>query len=111
MRAAALACLALSCAACGTQTAPPAEVAGADASRGRLLYETACIACHTTQAHWRDRSIVKDWGSLVGQVGRWQQVAGQGWSAAEIHDVAAYLNGRFYRLPCPQPGCSGRPPG
>jgi mono/diheme cytochrome c family protein len=110
MRAAALACLVLLCAACAPR-APVVEAATADPARGRLLYETACIACHTTQAHWRERSIVKGWPDLVGQVGRWQQVAGQGWSAAEIHDVAAYLNGRFYRVPCPQRGCTGMPPG
>lgn len=24
-------------------------------SRGELLYTTHCIACHTTEMHWRDR--------------------------------------------------------
>jgi hypothetical protein len=34
-------------------------------------------------------------------------VAGQSWSAEEVADVAAYLNRRFYGLPCPTPGCTG----
>jgi mono/diheme cytochrome c family protein len=78
-----------------------AQMAPIDATRGRLLYENACIACHTTQAHWRDKSIVTDWPGLVGQVTRWQAIARQNWTEAEIRDVAAFLNQRFYRLPAP----------
>ncbi|HEX6266783.1 MAG TPA: cytochrome C [Burkholderiales bacterium] len=87
----------------------PQEAAGpaADAARGELLYGTACAACHTTQAHWRDKRVVRSWGDLVFQVTRWQQAAGQNWSADEVADVAAYLNRRFYGLPCPTPGCTG----
>jgi mono/diheme cytochrome c family protein len=91
-------------------TAPETrEVAGpeVDAARGELLYQTACAACHTTQAHWRDKRVVRSWGDLVFQVTRWQQVAGQNWSADQVADVAAYLNRRFYGLPCPAPGCLG----
>jgi mono/diheme cytochrome c family protein len=85
------------------------EAAGpeADAARGELLYGTACAACHTTQAHWRDKRVVHSWGDLIYQVTRWQGVAGQNWSAQEVADVAAYLNRRFYGLPCPTPGCTG----
>jgi len=44
-------------------TAPRAQpVAG----RGALLYDTHCIGCHTTQAHWRDRRLVTDWASRFG---------------------------------------------
>lgn len=77
----------------------PAEVAGANAERGRLLYENACSACHTTQAHWREKRLVQSWDGLVAQVQRWQAVAGQNWSPAEVDDVATFLNERFYRLP------------
>ena len=93
--------------ACTTSTPPEASGPQADAGRGRLLYETACAACHTTQAHWRDKRVVRSWGDLVFQVTRWQQVAGQSWSADEVADVAAYLNERFYGLPGPTPGCLG----
>ena len=81
----------------------------ADATRGRLLYENACIACHSTQAHWRDRHLVQDWPGLVHQVQRWQAAAGQGWSESDVRDVALYLNQRFYGLPCTEPRCT--PPG
>jgi hypothetical protein len=50
---------------------------------------------------------VRSWPDLIGQVTRWQHNAGQNWDAAEIVDVAAHLNERFYRLPCPVVGCGG----
>ena len=73
--------------------------AGPDVQRGRLLYETHCIACHTAQAHWRDKHIVRSWTDLLYQVSRWQKNAGQDWSSEEINDVAAYLNETFYKMP------------
>ncbi len=78
---------------------PQAEVSAANAGRGELLYENACGACHTTEPHWREKRLVGSWNDLVGQVRRWQAVAGQNWSPAEVNDVAAFLNERFYRLP------------
>jgi hypothetical protein len=82
-----------------------AEGRMADVRRGQLLYETACIACHREQVHWRDKRLVHDWSSLLFQVARWQEIAGQNWSGEEIIDTAAYLNTRIYRMPCPVPGC------
>jgi mono/diheme cytochrome c family protein len=94
----------------GTQKrepARPAVVSIADGQRGRLLYETACVACHTTEAHWRDKRLVRSWPDLVRQVTRWQSNAKQTWTGEEIVDVAAHLNERFYKLPCPVAGCGG----
>jgi mono/diheme cytochrome c family protein len=85
-------------------TVPAREMA--DPDRGRLLYQTACAACHTEQAHWREKSVVKSWDQLVFQVARWQKIAGQPWRTEETEDVAAYLNRRFYHLSCPLPGCA-----
>jgi len=85
--------------------AEPAE--RADAARGALLYEASCGECHTTQAHWREKHVVKTWPELLFQVERWQHIAGRGWSAREIEDVAAYLNQHFYRMRCPVAGCEG----
>jgi mono/diheme cytochrome c family protein len=77
-------------------------VPGSDASRGELLYTTHCIACHTTQVHWRDKKIATDWASLKMQVGRWQTNAGLGWSDEEIADVTRYLNTRYYHFQSPR---------
>lgn len=85
-----LACLLLGCAL---------PAIAAEASRGQLLYETHCIACHSTQMHWRDRRVVQDWASLLGQVGAWQARAKLNWIAADIEAVATHLNQAIYRLP------------
>ena len=68
-------------------------------SRGELLYSTHCIACHTTEMHWRDKKAATDWASLMFQVRRWQDAAGLGWSDGDIQAVSGYLNESFYRYP------------
>ena len=68
-------------------------------TRGKLLYTTHCISCHTTQMHWRERKLATDWDSLKGQVRRWQGNASLQWSDADITEVARYLNDTIYRYP------------
>ena len=70
-------------------------------SRGELLYSTHCIACHTSQMHWRDTRAATDWASLNTQVRRWQDAASLAWSEEDILEVAAYLNDRIYRFKRP----------
>ena len=78
---------------------PLAAAAQAPESRGQMLYGNHCIACHTTQMHWRDRKLVTDWSSLKVQVRRWQGAAQLNWSEDDIDDVARFLNDAFYKLP------------
>ena len=68
-------------------------------SRGELLYSTHCIACHTSQMHWRDKKLATDWDSLKAQVQRWQSGALLGWSEQDVLEVTRYLNDTFYRFP------------
>lgn len=96
-----LAALALLAFATAAARAEPADV-----GRGRLLYQNTCETCHTEQVHWRAKSLVHDWPSLIFQVARWQKNAGQEWGAEEVRDVASFLNRLIYRMPCPVPGCS-----
>lgn len=70
-------------------------------SRGELLYTTHCIACHTTQIHWRDGQLARDWNGLKAEVRRWQAVARLGWDEADVDEVTRYLNRTIYRLPQP----------
>lgn len=70
-------------------------------SRGALLYDTHCIACHSTQMHWRDAKAARDWPGLLAQVQRWQASIGLNWSDEDIAAVAAHLNQRYYRYPRP----------
>ncbi|MBI5430873.1 MAG: cytochrome c [Nitrosomonadales bacterium] len=68
-------------------------------SRGELLYTTHCIACHSAEIHWRDKTLATDWTSLKKQVDRWQGIAGLGWRADDIAQVARYLNTLYYHYP------------
>ena len=65
-------------------------------TRGELLYTTHCIACHTTQVHWRDGRLATDWNGLQAQVARWQGAGSLSWSDEDIAAVTRYLNERFY---------------
>lgn len=67
--------------------------------RGELLYATHCIACHTSQMHWRDNRRAHDWESLRAQVRLWQGNTGLQWDEADIAEVAGYLNDTIYRYP------------
>ena len=68
-------------------------------ARGELLYSTHCVACHTTQMHWRNDKQAIDWDSLKLQVRRWQGNAGLQWGEADITEVSRYLNNTIYRYP------------
>jgi hypothetical protein len=68
-------------------------------SRGELLYSTYCIACHTTQIHWRDKKLAKDWSSLKAEIRRWQGIEGLKWSDSDIVEVTRHLNALYYRYP------------
>ena len=67
--------------------------------RGELLYSTFCVACHTTQMHWRAKKIARDLPGLREQVRRWQTNAGQSWDAADIEAVVNHLNRTYYKFP------------
>lgn len=68
------------------------------ASRGELLYENHCGACHATQMHWRDQRVATDWASLRTLVKHWQGTAQLNWSNEELDEVTRHLNRRFYRF-------------
>jgi mono/diheme cytochrome c family protein len=89
--------LILAAGALGAVNAQPVD----NPSRGQLLYSTHCVACHTTQVHWRAKKQVTDWAGLVAMVRRWQGVEGLGWSEGDITDVARYLNMIYYRYATP----------
>ena len=80
-------------------------LSAADLSNGRALYQSACDTCHSQNIHWRDKRLATSWEKLVHEVTRWQRNAGRNWDDSEIRNVAAYLNERFYQLPCPPDEC------
>lgn len=85
---------------------PPAAHAQSPnvATRGELLYSTHCIACHSSQLHWRDRKLATNWVTLKAEVDRWQTTSGLMWSDDDVLEVAQYLNVRHYHFPSPQTG-------
>ena len=81
-------------------------VGGADAERGKTLYEARCDLCHRTSVHVRESRKAASFDGVRQQVARWNAELGGGWSSAEIDDVTAYLNRRFYLFPCPESVCA-----
>ncbi len=75
--------------------------AEADGGRGEMLYSNHCIACHTTEVHWRDQRLATDWNGLEKQVRRWQRNTGLSWTEDDIASVARYLNRLYYQFPAP----------
>lgn len=65
-------------------------------SRGELLYNTHCIACHTEQVHWRNKKLTRNWPSLVAEVRRWAVIGKLDWSDNDVEEVARYLNTLHY---------------
>jgi mono/diheme cytochrome c family protein len=71
-----------------------------DAQRGKLLYETHCLACHYERIHKRDpsRSLVKSESQLRVEVAQRAALTKQRFSAADLDEIAEYLNRTHYRL-------------
>ena len=70
-------------------------------TRGELLYETHCLACHNTEVHWRDKEIAKDWKSLRAEVMRWQKFSSLAWTDKDIDAVTQYVNALCYHYRVP----------
>jgi len=92
---------------CALGVAPSAQAQ----SRGELLYQTHCIACHSTQLHWRDQKAATDWISLKKLVQSWQARAMLQWSEEDILEVTRHLNDKIYHYPQPPERLTARPPG
>ena len=92
--------------ACALVTGVSAQAA--DAERGRALYEARCDLCHRSSVHVREARKATSFEELRRQVARWNaEIGGAAWSRDEIDDVTFYLNGRYYRFPCPGGVCGG----
>ena len=74
---------------------------GTDVERGRLLYETHCIACHDARVHKRDSKIATNYDEIRTQVLRWQSNVFLRWSTSDIDAVTTYLARAVYMVPCP----------
>ena len=64
---------------------------GADAERGRALYENHCVVCHTSKVHRREPRVAANSAQLYRIVEGWQAEQGLRWSRDDIGDVVYYL--------------------
>lgn len=67
-------------------------------SRGQLLYENHCMACHESVSQIRTRQLVKSQAALREAVARWAVNANLPWSKEEIEEVTRYLGNRYYKF-------------
>lgn len=77
----------------------------AEIARGQALYTASCASCHAESVHGRRNRAATDFDSVRRWVARWSDNLGLRWDADEIDDVAAYLNQRYYKYPCPPDVC------
>lgn len=79
--------------------------AGADAERGRALYELRCGTCHSESVHGRVKRVATDFEDVRRWVERWSRNLRLSWSREELDDVSVYLNATYYRYACPPSVC------
>jgi mono/diheme cytochrome c family protein len=86
--------------AAGLLTAAAPSASGADAERGRQLYELHCGGCHYERVHQRERwrSRIKTTAALRVEVARWAKETGRPFRAEDVDDIAEYLDRSHYRL-------------
>ena len=71
-----------------------------DAQRGKLLYETHCLACHYERIHKRDpsRSLIRSQAQLRIEVAQRAALTKQRFAIEDQDDIAEYLNRSHYRF-------------
>ena len=77
----------------------PAKPSAEAVSRGQLLYENHCMACHESVAHIRRDRRVRSYQALHDWVVRWSNQQQLGWGPGDIDDVVDYLNRHYYKFP------------
>lgn len=93
--------------ACGLVALLASPVAlGADAERGRALYELRCSTCHSESVHGRQKRVATDFEEVRAWVSRWNENLRLRWSSDEVDDVAVHLNSTYYRYKCPSHVCT-----
>jgi hypothetical protein len=73
-------------------------VAPAVPSRGQLLYENHCMACHESVVHIRTRKRVESLSALRIEVLRWSAQLQLHWGREEVEEVVSHLNRQYYKF-------------
>lgn len=72
---------------------------GADAARGRALYENHCESCHAPKIHSRANKLPMTKHEVRLLVDDWRRQVNLAWTPEEIEDVVEYLNLTRYHFP------------
>ena len=67
-------------------------------SRGQLLYENHCMACHESVVHIRTRQQARTLPALRTQVQHWARYMQLRWGDEEIEEVVDHLNSQYYKF-------------
>jgi len=90
--------------------AATAAASAAGAERGAALYEAQCKGCHNESVHNDASRKARNFEEARARVADFGARLKTDWTAAQIDDVAVYLNERYYRFPCPPKLCPGPAP-
>jgi hypothetical protein len=71
---------------------------GADAARGRALYENHCQNCHTPKIHSRTNKLPMTKHEVRLIVDDWRRQVNLPWTPEEVEDVVEYLNVTRYKF-------------
>lgn len=77
----------------------------ADINRGKLVYESRCVACHADSVHKRESRKAKEYDDIRAIVRARGEGTTRDWTAEDTEDVSRYLNERYYKFPCPAEVC------
>jgi mono/diheme cytochrome c family protein len=75
-----------------------AAASAQDVTRGALLYDAHCVACHREGLHDRKSSKVSSYADLRSQVERWTAQTGRPFSDADREDLIEFLDASHYQL-------------
>ena len=70
----------------------------AGAEEGKAMFDEAkCMECHNS-ADFKNSKKVKELHQLEAKIDACQRNTDAGWFDEDTHDVATYLNGKYYHL-------------
>jgi len=67
-------------------------------SRGQLLYENHCMACHESIVHIRTQQQARSLPALREKVMHWAAYMQLRWGKEEVEDVVGHLNSHYYKF-------------
>lgn len=80
------------------RTTPQASAANPAPSRGQQLYDNHCRGCHDSVAHTRGARKAQSMHDIKQWIVRWAGDQKLEWNAADINDVAEYVDHEFYHF-------------